>query len=78
MLLIYCLPFHPLFVGVVRLILVLLFSSLCPSFEIILIGKRKLVALLYLLFLVYCDCKCSAALPVGAVVWYSVFDHGIS
>ena len=32
--------FLPLFVGVLRLILVLLFSK-CPSFAIILIGKRN-------------------------------------
>ena len=41
-----CLLLLPLFVGVLCLILVLLFSTLCPySFAIILMGKRELVVL---------------------------------
>ena len=36
----------PLFVGALCLILVLLLSTLCLSFAIILMGKRKLVALI--------------------------------
>ena len=47
LLLIRCLLLLPLFVEVVCLVVVLLFSTLCPSsFAIILIGKRELVALL--------------------------------
>ena len=47
LLLIHCLLLLPLFVGVLCFVLVLLFSTLCPSnFEIILMGKRGLVALL--------------------------------
>ena len=38
---------HTLFVGVLCLVVVLVFSTLCPSsFAIILVGKRDLVALL--------------------------------
>ena len=52
----------------------LLFSTLCPSsFAIILMGKRKLVALL-----MSCDSQCSLALPSKAVGWSAVFDCGIS
>ena len=52
----------PLFVGVVRLGLVRLFSS------IILMGKTELVALIYfIVFLMSCDCKCSVALPRAVV-----------
>ena len=49
LLLIYCLLLLPLFVGVLCLVLVLLFRTLCPSsFAIILMGKIELVPLLYL------------------------------
>ena len=49
LLLIYCLLLFPLFVGVLYLVLVLLFSFLCPSsFAIIEMVKKELVALLYL------------------------------
>ena len=51
LLLIYCILLPPLFVGVLCLVLVMLFSTLCPSsFAIILMGKRELVALLLLSF----------------------------
>ena len=47
LLLIHCLLFLPLFVGVLRLVLVLVFSTLFPSsVAITLMGKRELVALL--------------------------------
>ena len=47
LLLIYCLLLLTLFVGVLCLVLVLLFNTLCPSsFAIILLGKRELVAFL--------------------------------
>ena len=43
---IHCLLLLPLFLRVLCLVLVLLFSTLCPfSFAIILMGKRELVAL---------------------------------
>ena len=47
--LIHCLLVLSLLVGVLCLVLVLIFSTLCPSsFAIILIGKRELVALLWM------------------------------
>ena len=47
LLFIYCLLLLPLFVSVLCFVLVLLFSTLCPSsFAIILMWKRELVALL--------------------------------
>ena len=47
LLLIHCLLLLPLFVGVLCLVLVLLFSTLCPSsVAITLMGKRESVALL--------------------------------
>ena len=47
LLLIYCLLLLPLFVGVLCLVLVLLFRTLChSSVAIILVEKRELVALL--------------------------------
>ena len=47
LLLIHCLLLLPMYVGVLCLVLVLLFSTLYQSsYEIILMGKRELVALL--------------------------------
>ena len=44
---IHCLLLLPLFVGVLCLVLVLLFNTLCPSsLAIIFMGKRELVVLL--------------------------------
>ena len=40
LLLIYCLFLLPLNVVILCLVIVLLFSTLCPSFAIILMGKR--------------------------------------
>ena len=42
----HCLLVLPLFDGVLCLVLVLFFSILSPSFAVILMGKRKLSALL--------------------------------
>ena len=51
LLLLRCLLLLPIFVGVLCLVLVLLFITLCPSsFSIILIGKRQLVVLIWLPF----------------------------
>ena len=45
LLLIHCLLLLPLFVEILCLVLVLLFSTLCPSsFAIILMGKRGLAS----------------------------------
>ena len=45
----YCLFLPPLFMGTLCLVLVLLFSTLCPSsFVIRLMRKRELTAILYL------------------------------
>ena len=52
----------------------LLCITLCPFyFTIILKRKRKLVALL-----LSCYCKCSVALPHGAMDWSAGCDCGIS
>ena len=60
LLLIYCLVYFPLFVGVLRLFL-FCYALLCvlSSFAIFLKWKRGLVALL----LLSCGCICSVALP---------------
>ena len=44
----YCLLFLPLFVGVLCFVLALVFSNLCPSFAILLMGQRELIDLLLL------------------------------
>ena len=50
------------------------------SFAIILKRKRKLVALLLLSYrcIVTVKCKCSVALPQGAMGWSAVCDCGIA
>ena len=52
--------------------------SVLSSFAIILMGKRKLISLLLPVFLMSCDCKCSVALPHGAMGWSAVYDYGMS
>ena len=74
--------YFPLFVGVLCLFL-FCYALLCvnSSFAIILKRKRWLVALLLfaiIVFQMYCYCKCSVALPRGAVGWSVVCDCGIS
>ena len=68
--------------GVLCLALVLLFSTLYPSsFAIILMGKRerdRAGCFTLIVFLMSCGCKCSVALPLGAVGWSAVCDCGIS
>ena len=58
-----------LFVGVLCLVLIMLFSTLSPSsFAIILRGKRERAGCFTLIvFLVYCNSKCSVALPHDAM-----------
>ena len=64
--------------GVLCLILVLLFSTLCPSsFAIVLMDNRELVALLDFLHM-SCDSLYSVALSHCAVCRSAVCDCGIS
>ena len=58
----------PLFMGVLCLVLILLFSTLCPtSFAIILMGKRELVA--YLKLSSWCLVTVSVLWHFLAVPW---------
>ena len=60
------------------LVLVLLFSILCPfSFSIILMEERAGCFVLTV-FLVSCGSQCSVAFRCGAVGWSVVCDCGIS
>ena len=67
-LMVYCL----IIVGALYLILVYyaLFNVL-SGFAIILTGKRELVALLFIVFLMPCDCECFV-FPCGDVGWTTV------
>ena len=79
LLLIHYLSLLPLFVGVLCLVLVWLYSTLCPSsFAIILIGKRKrAICFTLTVFLRGFDSQCYVALPHGAVGWSAMCDFGI-
>ena len=67
------------FVGVPCLVLVLFFSALCPfSFESILMGEERAGCFTLFFSLVSCDCKCSMALPHGAIDCSAVCDCSIS
>ena len=74
LLLIYCLMYFPLFVGVLCLHL-FCYALLCvhSSFAIILKRMRKIIVLQ-----MYYYSKCSVALPHGALGWSAVCDCGIS
>ena len=64
--------------GVLCLILVLLFSGLCPSsFAIILMERAGCFALTVYLMM-SCDSHCSVALPHGIKGWSAVCECGIS
>ena len=65
---------------VLRLIFVLLFSTLCPSsFAIIMVGKRERASCFTkILFLLSCDSKYSVTIPHGAMGWPAVCDCDIS
>ena len=81
LLLTYFLLLLPLFVGILCLALVLLFSTLCQSsFVIILMERERERAGCFALsvFLVSCDSQCSVALPGSPVGWSAVCDCGIS
>ena len=69
--------YSPLFVGVLCLSL-FCYALHCvhSSFVIILMRKRKLVAIIVLQMC--CYYKCSVALPHGVVVWSAVGNCGIS
>ena len=71
--------YFPLFVGVLCLSL-FCYALLCvqSSFAIILMRKRKMVAMLLLSYRCLATVKCSVALPRSAVVWSAVCDCGIS
>ena len=59
--------------GAQCLVLVLLFSTLCPSsFAIILMGEKSAGCFDLTAFLMYCDSRCSVALPRGAEGWSAV------
>ena len=79
LLLIYCLMYFPLFVGVLCLSL-FCYALLCvhSSFAIILKRKRKLVALILLSHRCIVTIICSVAVPHGNVGWSVVCDFGIS
>ena len=69
----------PLFVGVLcsSLIWYALLYVL-SSFAIILTMMRELVALLFIVFGMYCYSECPMAFPYGAVGGSAVCDSGIS
>ena len=75
LLLIYCLMYFPLFVGVLCLSL-FCYALLCVhfSFAIILKRNRQLVVFCIIVLQMYCYHKCSVALPHGAVGWIAVCD----
>ena len=80
LLLIHCLMFFPLFVGILCLSL-FCYALFCvlSSFAIISKRKRNLVALLLLSYRsMYCYYKCSVALVHSAVGWSAVYDQGRS
>ena len=67
-----------MFVSVLCLVLVLLFSTLCPSScAIILMGKRYDCFRLTVLPM-FCNSQRSVALPHCAMGWSAMCDHGIS
>ena len=79
LLLIYYLLLFSLFVGVLCLVLVLLFSTLRPSsFAVILMGEERADCFVLTVFLMSCDNQCSMALPHGAVGWSAAWYCGIS
>ena len=78
LLLIHCLMYFPLYVGVQRLSL-FDYALLCvhSSFAIILKRKSEL-CFAFIVLRMSCYCKCSVAIPRGAVGWSAVCDCGIS
>ena len=64
--------------GILCLVLVLLFSTLCPSsVAITFMGKGELVCFTLIVFLMSCGCSCSVAFPNGSMCWSAVYDCGI-
>ena len=72
LLLIYCLMYYPLFVGV--LYLPLFGMRYLMSLE----EEEKAGCFAFKVLQVSCYCKCSVALPHGTVGWSAVCDCGIS
>ena len=63
--------------GALCLVIVMLFSNLCPfSFAITLVGKESASCFTLNAFLMVCDCLCSVALPHGAMGWTAICDCG--
>ena len=62
--------------GVLCLVLVLLLSTLCPSFH--LDGEEGAGCFTLTVFLMSYDSQCSVTLPRGTMGWYTVYDCGIS
>ena len=79
LLLIYCLMFFLLFVGVLCLSL-FCYALHCvhSRFAIILRRKRRAGCFAIIVLQMYCYYKCPVALPHGALVWSAVCDCGIS
>ena len=74
MLLIPCLLPLQLFEGTLRLVLVLLFTTLGPySIAII-----RTVCFALIVFLISCDCWSNVVLSKGAMRWSAMCDYGIS
>ena len=68
LLLIYCLMYFPLFVGVLCLSLFRCASLFCKYPE----EEEKAGCFASIVLQMYCYYKCSVALPRGAVGWYAV------
>ena len=75
LLLIYCLMYFPLFVGVLCLSM-FCYALLCVHSSVEEEEKAGCFAIIVLQM--YCYFKCSVALPHGAVGWSAVCDCGIS
>ena len=48
------------------------------SFALILMGRDRVGCFAMIVFIMSCDCYCSAALPRGTLGWFAVFDFGIT
>ena len=82
LLVIYCLMYFPLFVGVLCLSL-FWYALICvhSSFAIIYLEEEDLEiagCFAIIVLQMYCCCKCSVALPRGAMGWSTLCDCGIS
>ena len=79
LLLIHCVMFLPLFVGVLCLVIVLLCITWCLFCFCNHINEEERAGCFTLIiFLVSCDCYCFVALSHGAMGWSVVCDCSIS